>query len=60
MKNREQRNWRFYYTNVDNPYHKINVGTKSCKFPKRTGTWKVLQSWINKNDNIQSIGYEQV
>ena len=52
--------WEFYYTNNDNPNNEVIVAIKSCKFPKRTGTWKVMQTWFNRGEEIHSIGYRKV
>jgi len=51
--------WEFYYTNTSNPHNEIIVTTKTCKCPKRTGTWKVLETWFNRGD-CESIGYRKV
>lgn len=50
--------WEFYYTKAD-PYREIILTTKTCKYPKRTGDWKVLETWFNRGD-CESIGYRRV
>jgi hypothetical protein len=58
MSTRTAAIWEFY--TIDQMGNRTKIQVKVCKAPEKTGVWKVLQTWLNREESIQSIGYSKI
>jgi hypothetical protein len=50
--------WEFY--TVDQTGNRTQIQVKVCKAPEKTGVWKVLQTWLDRFDHIEQVGYKKI